>query len=313
MTKTMAINKFNGTISRIGFQLKKHSPEILVAAGIVGAVGSAVLACKATLKVNDILEESKTTIDKIHTATEKGVTEGGKEYGDQDSKKDLTIVYAQTGLKIAKLYAPAVILGGLSITSILASNNIMRKRNVALAAAYATVDQAFKDYRGNVIERFGEKVDRELKYNIKAEEIEETVVNEKGKEKKVKNTVDMSDSSRPISSPYAVIFDESNPNWEKDPEYNKTFLIAQQNYWNDVLLIKKRVFLNDVLKSLGFEPTKAGQVVGWKYDPECGMGDNYIDFGIFDVNRKPARDFVNGHERSIILDFNVDGDVWNDM
>lgn len=310
MTKAIAINKVSGAFSRIGFQLRKHSPEILVAAGIVGAVGSAVLACKATLKVNDILDESKTSIDKIHAATENGVTEGGQEYTEQDSKKDLAIVYAQTGLKLAKIYAPSIILGSLSITSILASNNIMRKRNVALAAAYATVDQAFKDYRGNVIERFGEKVDRELKYNIKAEEVEETVVNDKGKEKKVKKTIEV---AGPLYSPYCMIFDETNPNWEKDAEYNKTFLIAQQNYWNNVLHIKKRVFLNDVLKSLGFEPTKAGQVVGWVYDPECGKGDNYIDFGIIDITRQKARDFVNGYERSIVLDFNVDGDVWNDM
>lgn len=302
--------KVNGAISKVGFQLKKHSPEILVTVGVIGAVGSAVLACKATLKVNDVLDETKTSIDKIHTAKEKGVTEAGQSYDEQDSKKDLTLVYAQTGIKLAKLYGPSVILGGLSLTSILASHRIMRTRNAALAAAYATVDTAFKGYRGNVIERFGEKVDRELKYNIKPEEIEETVVNEKGKEKTVKKTVDVVDSTRPLYSAYSVIFDESNPNWEKDAEYNKGFLVAQQNYWNDVLTVKRRVFLNEVLKSLGFEPTKAGQVVGWKKD---GNGDGYIDFGIFNIENKKARDFVNGQERSIILDFNVDGNVWEDM
>ena len=301
--------KIGGAFSKVGFQLKKHSPEILVGVGVIGAIGSAVLACRATLKVNDVLDETKTSIDKIHVAKEKGVTEAGQEYSEQDSKKDLALVYAQTGIKFAKLYGPSVILGGLSLTSILASHRIMRTRNAALAAAYATVDTAFKGYRGNVIERFGEKVDKELKYNIKPEEIEETIVDEKGKEKKVKKVVDVADSTRPMYSAYSVIFDESNPNWEKDAEYNKGFLIAQQNYWNDVLTVKGRVFLNDVLKSLGFEPTKAGQVVGWKKDGD----DGYIDFGIFDIKNKRARDFVNGHERSIILDFNVDGNVWEDM
>ena len=307
MSKTELTTKVGGTFSKIGFQLKKHSPELLVAAGVIGAIGSTVLACRATLKVNDVLDETKTSIDKIHAAKETGKTEAGQDYDEQDSKKDLTIVYAQTGVKIAKLYAPAVILGGLSLTSILASHKIMRARNAALAAAYATVDTAFKGYRGNVIERFGEKVDRELKYNIKPEEVEETVVDSKGKEKKVKKVVDVVDTTKPLYSAYAVIFDESNPNWEKDPEYNKSFLVAQQNYWNDVLHVKKRVFLNEVLKSLGFEPTKAGQHVGWHLN---GDGDGYIDFNIFNMNSKTARDFVNGHERSIILDFNVDGDIW---
>lgn len=315
MNNTAIVNKMSGVFNKVGFRIKKHSPEILITAGIVGAIGSAVLACRATLKVNDVLDEAKTSIDKIHTATEKKVTEGGLPYDIQDSKKDLTLAYVQTGIKLARLYTPAIILGGLSVTSILASNNIMRKRNLALAAAYASVDQAFKGYRGNVIERFGEKVDRELKYNIKAEEIEETVTDEKGKTKKVKKIVDVVDSSRPFYSEYAVVFDETNPYWEKNDLqnmilYNKNFLITQQNYWNDVLTIKKRVFLNEVLVSLGFEPTKAGQVVGWKKD---GNGDGYIDFGIFDVNNKKANQFVNGLEPSIILDFNVDGNVWEDM
>ena len=310
MTTTAITNKVSGAFSRVGFQLKKHSPEILVTAGIVGAIGSAVLACKATLKVNDVLDDTKVSIDKIHTATEKGKTEGGQDYNEQDSKKDLALVYAQTGIKLVKLYGPALVLGGLSLTSILASHKIMRTRNAALAAAYATVDQAFKGYRGNVIERFGEKVDRELKYNIKAEEIEETVVDEKGKEKKVKKTVETMDASKPMYSRYAVIFDETNPCWEKDAEYNKAFLLGQQEYWNWVLTTKKRVFLNDVLKSLGFEPTRAGQVVGWKKD---GDGDGYIDFGIFDPENVKSVQFVNGQERSFIIDFNVDGNIWEDM
>ena len=310
MSKNAIATKVSGAFSKVGFQLKKHSPEILVTVGVIGAVGSAVLACKATLKVNEVLDETKTSIDKIHTATEKGVTEGGQTYELQDSKKDLTLVYAQTGVKLAKLYGPALILGGLSLTSILASHKIMRTRNAALAAAYATVDTAFKGYRGNVIERFGEKVDRELKYNIKAEEVEETVVNEKGKEKKVKKTVETVDTTRPMYSPYAVVFDETNPCWEKDAEYNKTFLINQQEFWNYKLMANRRVFLNEVLQSLGFEPTKAGQVVGWKLD---GDGDGYIDFNIFNMNNKQACKFVNGDERSIILDFNVDGNIWDDM
>lgn len=313
MKNAQLMNKVSGAMSRFGFQLKKHSPELLTATGIVCTVGGMIMVGKATLKVNDILDETKETVDKIHTSVERGTTPGGKPYNAEDAKKDLTFAYVQTGVKFAKLYGPAVSLGTAGIISFLAANNVLRSRNAALAAAYATVDQAFKGYRGNVIERFGEKVDRELKYNIKVEEIEETVVNEKGKEKKVKKIVEVIDASRPLYSQYAVVFDEYNPNWEKDAEYNKAFLIAKQNYWNDVLVVNKRVFLNEVLKDLGFEPTRAGQVVGWRYDPNNVTGDNYIDFGIWDINNRKASEFVNGLERSVILDFNVDGNVWEDM
>lgn len=310
MKNTELVNKFSRAFNKVSFQLKKHSPEILMVAGAVGVVGSAVMACKATLKVNEIVEETKENIDKIHEATETGITQAGESYSIEDSKKDLTTVYIQTGVKFAKLYAPAVILGTASLSCILTSNNILRKRNAALAAAYATIDKSFKEYRGRVVERFGETVDRELKYNIKATEVEETVVNEKGKEKTVKNSVDILD---PTSvSDYARFFDECNNNWEKDPEYNLMFLKAQQQYANDLLKSKGRLFLNDVYDMLGYERTKAGQIVGWVYNPENPVGDNFVDFGIYRCNKATQR-FVNGYEPSILLDFNVDGNIWDNM
>ena len=107
-----------------------------------------------------------------------------EEYTQDDGNKDLAIVYTQTALKVAKVYAPAVILGGLSITAILTSKNILRKRNIALAAAYTAVDKSFKEYRGRVVERFGKELDKELRYNIKAKDVEETVTDEKGKDVK---------------------------------------------------------------------------------------------------------------------------------
>ena len=166
MKKAEIVKSVNGLFSKTSFQLKKHSPEILVVAGVIGVVTSAVMACKATTKVNEILDKTKEDVEAIHKCEE---DESMKEqYSSEDAKKDLTIVYAQTGVKFAKLYGPSVVLGALSITSILASNNILRKRNVALGAAYAAIDKGFKEYRNRVIERFGEEVDRELKYNLKA-------------------------------------------------------------------------------------------------------------------------------------------------
>ena len=264
MNKTEIMNKATKAFYKVGFTLKKHSPEILVVAGVVGTVVSAVLACRATTKVSEIMTDTKIDVDAVHKCLE---TQSEEDYSREDGKKDLVIIYAKTGFELAKLYAPSVLLGVASITSILASNNILRKRNVALTAAYATLDKCFKEYRGNVVERFGEQVDRELRYAIKAKKFEETVVDEKtGKEKTVKNKVDVVGIDG--ISDYAKFFDEYNPNWEKDSEYNLMFLRAQQNYANDLLVKRGYLFLNDVYKMLGFEPTRAGQVVGWRYEPE---------------------------------------------
>ena len=303
------MNGMTRTLSKLSFTVKKHSPEILITAGTIGVVTSAVLACKATLKLNNVLDESKNTIKKIHEVSE---DENMKDkYTEEDAKKDLTITYVQTGVKIAKLYAPSIILGALSLTAVLASNNILRKRNVALAAAYTAIDRSFKEYRGRVVERFGKELDNELRYNIKAKEIEETVTDENGNEKTVKKTINVSDPN--LYSDYARVFDESCIGWSKTPEYNLVFLKQQQAHANKLLQQNGYLFLNEVYDMIGVPRSKAGQVVGWIYDEKNPIGDNYVDFGIYDITREKVRDFVNGYERSILLDFNVDGNVWELM
>ena len=307
MNMSNIINSATKTFHRVGFQIKKHSPEILLVTGITGVVTSAVMACKATTKVDAIVEESKKSIDMIHEGMEAGNI-CDVEYTEEDGKKDLAIVYIQTGVKFAKLYGPSVLLGLTSIGCILASNNIIHKRNVALSAAYTAIDRSFKGYRSRVIERFGESMDRELRYNIKTQEVKETVVDEEtGKKKTVKSTVSVVDPN--TYSDYARFFDEYCAGWTKDAEYNLMFLRQQQNYANELLKSRGHLFLNEVYDMLGIDRTKAGNIVGWVYDEEHPVGDNFVDFGIYVLDNEKARDFVNGRERSILLDFNVDGDI----
>ena len=302
--KTEIMKSVNGVASKAVMKLKKHSPEILVVAGIAGTVVSAVLACKATTKVAEILDETKGTLDTIHEGMETGAI-NGQEYTTEDGKKDTVVVYAQTGAKLAKLYGPAIILGTLSITSILASNNILRKRNVALGAAYAAIDKSFKEYRGRVIERFGEQVDTELKYGIKAKKFEEIEVDpETGKEKKVKKTVMVANPN--LQSDYAVYFDSKSRNYETNPDYNRMFLKAQQAFANDKLQTRGHLFLNEVLDDLDLPRTPAGQIVGWTKDGP----DGYVNFRIVEVERETED---GRHEPALLLDFNVEGNIWEKM
>lgn len=289
--------------------MRKHSPEILATVGVVGVVSSAVMACKATTKLSDIMEESKEQVEKIkEVSVDPSYAE---KYSQDDAKKDLTITYVQTGVKIAKLYGPSIMLGTLSISCLLASNNILRKRNAALSAAYMTVDKSFKEYRNRVSERFGEEVEKEIRYNIKAKEVEVTTVDENGNEVTTTETIKVADPNG--YSDYARFFDESCAAWQRDPEYNLMFLKSQQQYANDLLKARGRLFLNEVYDMLGIERTKAGQVVGWVYDTVDPIGDNFVDFGIYDMDSERARAFVNGYETNILLDFNVDGNVWDLM
>ena len=303
------MNTVTRNLNRVGFQLKKHSPEILIVTGIVGIVTSAVMACKATTKINDILEDTKSQVDKVHMVLE-DESISKEAYSEEDSKKDLAIIYAKTGLNFVKLYGPSILLGAVSIASIVTSNNILRKRNIALAAAYTVVDTGFKEYRGRVIERFGEELDKELKYNIKAENVKETFIDEDGSEKTVDKTVEMTDPHACYSN-YARFYDDGCKGWTKDPELNLVFLKQMQQYANDRLRARGHLFLNEVYDMLGIPHSSAGQIVGWIYDEDNPVGDNYVDFGIYDTYKEKSRDFVNGYERVILLDFNVDGIIYN--
>lgn len=305
MSKAEIMNKMSRNLHKFGFKFKKHSPEILAVAGVVGIVASGVMACKASTKLSGVIEETKEQLDQVHDYVEKnGFSD---KYTEEDSKKDTAIIYTQTAIKLVKLYGPAVILGTLSITAMLTSNKILRKRNIALAAAYTTVDKAFKDYRGRVVERFGEELDRELKYNLKSKEIEEIVTDENGEETTVKKTVKAMNPND--ISEYARFFDESCSSWNKSQFHNQMFLKQQQNYANDLLKAQGYLFLNDVYKMLGMDVAPYGQVVGWIYDEKNPVGDNFVDFGLYDLNDEAKRLFINGRERTILLDFNVDGNI----
>lgn len=306
------LEKLSFNLNKINFQIKKNSPTILIGVGIAGVVASSVMACKATIKANDILEEKNEQIEKIHECAEsKELKESGK-YTEEDEKKDLAIVYTKTAVKFAKLYAPSVILGVTSIGCIVYSHNILTKRNAALVTAYGLLDKSFKNYRERVKARVGETAEKEINYNIKAKQVETIDIDENGN--KVESTKEVKQVNFNWEDhPYAVIFDECNPNYRKDPCFNRDWLRMQQHYANQKLKSKGVVFLNEVYEMLGFPITKAGQVVGWMYDGKSELGDEYIDFGLGNIDDINVRAFNNGYENSVILDFNVDGCIWDLM
>lgn len=301
--KTELISKATRLAYTSKLKIKKYSPEILLTVGIIGTVTSTIIACKKTLKVHEILDEKKENCDAVHKCLE----EKRDDYTQQDANKDLTVIYAQTGMKLVKLYAPAIALGVISIGSIISGHKILKKRNVALAAAYAIIDKSFKRYRQNVIDEYGQGVDQAMRFGLKSKEIK--VKDENGKTKK--EVVSEIDNENFVYSDYARFFDAASTSFEKDPEYNLMFLRRQQDYANELLKSRGHLFLNEVYDLLDIPRTKAGQIVGWIYDPKNNTkGDNYVDFGIY-KNNSAHRRFVNGLEYNILLDFNVDGVIYD--
>jgi uncharacterized protein DUF6353 len=278
------------TVARNSLKVQAKSPGLLFGAGIVGVVGSTVLACRATLKMDHILEEAKDKLDTAHGLEH-------PDYSEADRKKDISTIYLQTGVKVVRAYGPAIILGGLSIAALTSSHTILSRRNTALMSAYALLEEGFAEYRARVVEKYGEDEDRNLRYGSRTEVV---------KEGKVTHQIERVGTEHP--SIYARFFDPFSPSWSKEPEYNLIFLSCQQNYANDLLHSRGHVFLNEVYDMLGIPRSNAGAVVGWL----LGVGDDYIDFGVWsDRDNQVVRDFVNGREGAILLDFNVDGVIYD--
>jgi hypothetical protein len=285
--------------------LRKYSPEILMVTGVVGIVTSTVLACRATLRADEILDETKDTLDKINE-TKKLVDNGTiqQTYTEEQYKRDLAVTYVQSGWKFVKLYGPSITLGVASIACILTSHGIMRRRNLALVAAYKTIEKSFSDYRKRVVAELGEGKDREFKYGIKKVDYVETTTDENGKKVKEKKTVEVADPSG--VSQYARWFDKTSREWDPSGIYNATFVVNQQKIANDILNARGHIFLNEVYDMLGFEHSMEGSVMGWVK----GHGDDYVDFGIYNLKvaegiAEQRVDFVNGLCDSVLLDFNV--------
>lgn len=296
------------SVAKATFGMKKCSPEIFIVAGIAGSITAAILACKATTKIDDILDESKEAIESIHDAEKDPNL--AESYSDKEIKKNLTVVYVHTGLKLAKLYGPSIVLGVASLSCIVASNNILKKRNLALMAAYATVDNSLKDYRKGVIERFGQEVDKELATGVRTKTVDEKTVDEKGKETVAKKDYKYFDHER--YSGYARIFDETNTNYTKDPYLNMKFLHDQEHYANDKFRCQGYLFLNDVYEMLGFPLVPEGQIVGWVLnETNASYSENVIDFGIWNMHSAENVAFINGEEKAVVLDFNVDGVIYD--
>lgn len=281
------------TVSRNALFVSKASPELLLVAGVVGMVGSTVLACRATLKMDKVLDEGKAKLDLAKTLQH-------DDYSESDRHRDVSLIYFQTGVKVVRLYAPAIGVGLLGVAALTKSHSILTQRATALAAAYAALDHGFRQYRARVVEKYGEEEDQKLRYGV--EEVE--VIDPETKEKSTKVTVSGDQSI------YARFFDETCDSWSRDPEVNLFFLKSQQNYANDLLKSRGHIFLNEVYDLIGLERSKAGQVVGWLFT-DSGQTDDFVDFGIFNGDSERARRFVNGHEGAILLDFNVDGVIYD--
>lgn len=305
MKKTELATKAGQILVKTKLGIKKHSPEILVVTGIGTGIVAAIIACKQTIKANDIVAGARKSLQNIEDVKELAAN-NEVEYTEENEQEDRKTIGMQVAVGMVKTYALPVGLGILSITCILAGHHILKKRNVALAAAYSALSTDFMNYRKRVVDKYGKDVDFMLKNGLEKQIVANQVVDpETGEVKETKEEVLTYEGDK--LSQYARVFDEvGSTQWTPSADHNRAFLLMEQNYFNERIKTRGYIFLNEVYERLGFRPTKAGSVVGWVYQNADYEG---IDFGIFTAHTQKAAEFLEGTEPSIILDFNVQGDI----
>lgn len=284
------------TVSRQALVAKKNSPDFMFGVGIFSVVAGTFFACRATLKARPVIDSTKEKISEVKEINQS--KQHHPSYSTGDYGKDLAYVYAMGAYDVLRLYGPAILLTGTGIAALTKSHNTLKERNASLTAAYAVISEAFEAYRSRVREELGEEKEIELYVGARKIEIED----ESG-DTKEEYVID-----EETLSPYARFFDESSSSFQKDAEMNRLFIECQQNFANNLLYARGHVFLNDVYDMLGLERSSAGAVVGWVLTDEVNSGDNYIDFGIYEIRNDS---FLKAWEPRVLLDFNVDGVVYD--
>ena len=309
---TSVKNLAKGALASLDIWWRRNGATAMTIGGGAMTVVGTVLACKATLKVDKVLaphEDEKKHVEAVRNGTV--ALAPGAVYTDQDYKKDILTIKTSTAKDLVKLYLPAglTMIGGLCMIG--AGHHMMQTRVAATAASLAVVENRLNAYRERVKSLIGEE-EEELTYRGIKEE-KETIY-----------SLDDSDGNQPTEqtvtkyvaygnfSPYAMVFDCSNPNWRGNENEDFLFIKRCQSESNDLFYINNGIlFLNTVRSLLGFDPVKGGQVGGW-VEMNDGTTDNYVDFGIFDRNNgtvKPWALDMYRREGRIIIDPNCDGDI----
>ena len=284
------------TFARTVVKTKYNSPHIFFGLGVAGIIGSAILACRATLKLEETLDDIRADVedanDRSLMHSDAVITPEVIDEAERERAKEVSVITFKGALAVGKLYAPAVILGGVSVACLAGSHVQLTRRNAAITAAFTALTKSFDDYRARVREEVGEEKEN-LLYTAS------TVKEVKGPDGKKQLVREVNPDGLSI---YARIFDEKCQQWKPNAEVNRAFCKLQEEYANHMLRTDGFVFLNDVYSLLGYDRTALGNQVGWIKNSD--VGDNYVNFGMFEARN---RDNINVEEMTIVLDFNVDG------
>lgn len=298
-------------------KVKFRSPELLIGAGVVGLVGAAVVAVRRGVRWH-----SAAKAEIVHDLETIKKAEGSPQYTREDKVQDYARVIGKGVWSFTQIYGPSVAAGVASVVSILAGTGVLKGRLAAMTSAAATAQAALERYRSRVREKLGEDADYEFAYEVSAKKAK--IKHEDGtKESLVTYHLVPSSGEWMAASPYSRLWDENAMEWCANRDIQFLTLRSLENHFNQELNARGVVFLNDVYKALGLPMSKDAALVGWikdyekpkmaKLAAELGRvpGDGVISFGVFENESPSARAYLAGDDNRVVLDFNVDGVIYD--
>lgn len=293
---------------KIATKLEVKSPKLLIIGGLGVMTAGLVYACAKSPKAKEQVEEIKTNFNQA------------------EGKKAQAAVIGKGAIDIGKTYAGPVVVYSAGMIMVLAGYRKIDKRLAAVSGLLVAAENRFKEFYNRVSDQFGEEQASQLKDGTLTEVKEITKTNSDGSTSTYKDFVQVLPEGATGFGPYSFIWEERNllPGvWTKDPWINKNTLINGQFACQRLLEERGYLFLNEALKLMGFaHGVKNGQLVGWIYHKDSKIiGDHAVDIGVYvtknntqrHMNYVPHREFLEGREPNVLLDFNCDGYILDEV
>ncbi len=217
---------------------KSGSPVLLAGLAAAGVVTTAIFAVKAAKKaekrINEALEEKREQVEK--EAEEKG----------EDICEEVTLTKKEIVKAALPVFAPALIMGALTIMCIFGGLNISMRRQAALTAAYNISESAIKNYEKALPEVVGEE---------KAAQVKEKVAqNQMLTAKKDESLVEVTGTGNQLC------FDTFTGRYFRSTAAHVQKIV---NDLNEEINRFGYVCLNDFYSGVGLRNTEVGDMLGW--------------------------------------------------
>lgn len=315
------------TVAKILTKASRNKPEIMAIGGGILVIWAFVDAVRGGMKMQLVMEETSQKVQAIEDKHQEELKQFAEEHPDGTPTELLVVQGAELKKarkegtwRVARLFLPSGIklIAGIILTG--GGFRVLKTRYVVSAGAAEGYKKLLESYRKNVVDKEGKEADlKYLRGAVDGEEVETTVVDENGKEKKIKKHLPVVKEQK--GNPWRFEFSDTYfDSYEEDTERNLFFLKCEEDWWNHELDRHEEISMYEILKHLGyrFEVLKAGcknaqeyrdrmtflRNYGWRK----GCGDGFIDFGLYRAINEAA---IARKTDIVFIEFNCSGNLQN--